>query len=129
MAHITFHFAVGITTGTICLLPWLFLMFPTKRNKANFIGKWIIICYSFGLWAIIPNILRRLGVSEEICSGWWMNLFFMHYAINILKTGGMLIGEIIITVCFFLQYVALLSTLMIVRKDTARNQIPPMQTP
>lgn len=121
MAHIAFHFSVGLATGTVCLLPWLMIMFPANERKANLTGKWIIICYSLGLWAVIPNILRRLGIPENICSGWWMNIFFLHHLINEIKKGGMLIGEITITACFFLQYIVLLITLKTVMKKRRRQ--------
>jgi len=78
---------------------------------APWFGKRLITAYALGLFAIIPGILRFVGMPEHMCNGWWMNVFIFYPVINKLKPGGMLVGEALVILCFALQYALLLAAL------------------
>ena len=121
MAHSLLHFAIGITIGTAVSTPLIILKlrFYDPRDPMNriavYILKWIIITFGIGLFAIIPNLLRRLGCPEFICGNSWMNFFLFHHFIDQIKKGGMLIGQILIFACFILQYMLIIIALTMAR--------------
>lgn len=123
MTDSTLHFALGMLTGMILFIH------PVIRNKiagrklAPAFKTWLIMSYCLAVFAIIPNILRRIGVPDTICNGWWMNVFLLHPLINGLKNGGMVIGRIGIITCFTIQYILLLTAIRLqLHRQPAHNQ-------
>jgi hypothetical protein len=104
MADTIFHIAMGMAAGTAILLPSVYRGLKNGEDTANPIRNWLIAAYGLGAWAVLPGMLKRLGVSE----GWWMNLFLLHPLINRMKGGGVLVGEILVVFFFVLQYVTIL---------------------
>lgn len=113
MAHSTLHFTLGMALGTSMLVRSVLPGFTSARESAALFGKWLIVSYALGFLAIVPNLLRSIGVPEIICGGWWMNIFLFHPLVDKVKTGGMLIGEVGIISCFVLQYALLLAALRV----------------
>jgi hypothetical protein len=81
--------------------------------------KWILISWILGFIAIIPNLLRQVGLSESIVRSPWMNLFVFHFALENLNAGGILRGGICIIFCFTLQY-----SLVLIAVLRAKKYIP-----
>ncbi len=119
MAHSSLHFFIGQLAGMVIFMPRLVRSFRRQQQLAFAFRSWLILSYSLAVFAIIPNILRRIGVPENICNGWWMNIFMFHSILDQIRHGGMLIGQAGIIACFSFQYVFLLTTLYhVLRKQT-----------
>lgn len=112
-ADSTVHFALGMLTGMILFIHPVIRDKIAGRKLAPAFKTWLIMSYGIAVFAIIPNILRRIGVPDTICNGWWMNIFLLHPLINRLKHGGMLIGRIGIIACFTIQYILLLTAIQL----------------
>ena len=111
MAHSAMHFVIGLAAGTAVLLPSVVKAARADGKGAAAFAKWIGVSWALALFAIVPNLLRSLGVPDAICSGWWMNVFLFHPVADRLKPGGMLIGELGIALLLTFQYVLLLAAL------------------
>jgi len=123
MAHSAMHFVIGLAAGTAVLLPSVVKAARRNDRLAPAFAKWIAISWALGLLAIVPSLLRGLGVPAAVCSGWWMNLFLFHPLADRLKPGGMLVGELGVALLLTLQYVLLLLAL-----QRARASIPSTRT-
>lgn len=115
MAHTVLHFSVGLAVGTAVPLAPVVRNLVRAERKAGLLRLWIGAAYAAGLFACVPNVLRSLGIPEQVCAGWWMNIFMLHPLIDALEDGGMLVGEILLAACFTLQYLVLLLTLRSIR--------------
>ena len=111
MAHTAMHFAIGLAVGTVALLPSLAKTARRGEKLAPAFARWIGLSWALGVLAIVPNVLRALGLPEAFCAGWWMNIFFLHPLADRLKSGGMLVGELAVAACLSLQYLLLLTAL------------------
>lgn len=96
------HFGIGMVLGTTAGLP--FLLHGGKQKASASSAKWLITAYITALAAVFPSLLGFLGVPESITGSWPMNLFLLHPFIDHLKSGGKLIGEVLVVSCFCLQY-------------------------
>lgn len=122
MAHSIFHFSVGLAIGTAGFLPGVIKALKSGTKVSPAVARWLILSYGLAAAAVVPNLLRRLGLPEPVVSGWWMNLFVFHPLIDRLKQGGMLFGEVIIAACFTLQYALIL---VMLGKTLRRKRILP----
>ena len=112
MAHSALHFSAGMALGTVAALP------PLVRRAAR--GEitlsrsftvWFAASYACGAWAIVPALLRRLGVPEGVCDSAWMNVFFLHPWLNRVKPGGATMGPLVLAAFLGAQYLCLLAAL------------------
>jgi hypothetical protein len=108
MAHSTFHFSLGLAVGMLALLPGLLGRMKRKERLSPAVARWLFVAYSIGMFAIVPNLLRRVGIPDAVCTGWWMNIFLFHPLIDRVKDGGVLIAEVMVLGCFGLQYLLIL---------------------
>ena len=115
MAHTIFHFAVGMAIGTAVLFPPVYRSLTGNGNAAKPMRNWLLAAYGLGTWAVLPGALKWLGIAD----GWWMNIFLLHPLINRFKNGGVLVGELLVTFFFVLQYVTVLIALRRRQKDGA----------
>ncbi|MFC1497828.1 hypothetical protein ACFLS1_05040 [Verrucomicrobiota bacterium] len=115
--HSSFHFALGLALGTLTFLPAILRRLLFEQRMAFLMRKWLWVSYALGIFAIIPNILRRIGTPEPVCTGWQMNIFLFHPLINNLKSGGMLIGLAVIIICFIIQYSFLTAAIALSNKS------------
>ncbi len=92
MADRMFHFAVGMALGLALGLPTVVLAWRRRPRLGMLIARLVVLTYAFGLFAVVPGILRYLGVPSRICDGWWMNLFVFHPLVDQTKSGGLLSG-------------------------------------
>lgn len=104
MADSALHFGVGLAVGTAAMLPALARAARRRQRLSPGLGRMIIVSYGLALWAIVPNLLRSVGVPPELCSEWPMNLFLLNPLINSWHPGGQLVGEVMLIGCFVLQY-------------------------
>ena len=111
MAHVAFHYALGLGLGTLAVLPVVGGRFIEGRPVSRPLGTLLVASHGLGLFAVVPNILRQAGAPEKLCSGWWMNLFLGHPLLDQVMTGGMLVGVGVILACSLLQYGVLLAAL------------------
>ena len=117
------HFALGLAVGTAVLLPSVLMKLRAREKTSHATGKLIAVSYALAGLAIVPNLLRHSGMPEYFCGGWWMNLFLFNPLLDRLKTGGMLIGEILIVLFFILHYFVILAG--IIKAGARQTSTPP----
>ena len=108
MAAATLHFAAGMAVGTAMTAPALRRAWRDRHPLARLMLRAILLVYGLGIYAMTPNLLRRIGCPENICTAWWTNLFLFHRAICCFWKGGRKLGEAAIGALGVLQYAALL---------------------
>jgi hypothetical protein len=111
MAHSTIHLTVGLAVGTAVFLPAAVKALRDGGKTAPAFARWIVTSWALALFAIVPSLLRYLGVPPSVCSMWWMNLFLLYPMLERMKHTGMVVGEISIALGLTLQYVLLLVAL------------------
>ena len=111
MAQSTLHFALGMIAGTAMSFPPLLRARLAGAKLSRHFTGWFLLAYGLGIYAIVPSLLRRAGVPDAVCDGWWMNLFLFHPLLDRLKDGGILLGEILVASGFILQYSLLLAAI------------------
>ena len=114
--HSTLHFAIGAGLATSALLPGTVNAIRNNAKSAGRIGFMILASYALGLLAVIPNLLRQIGLPEGVCTSPFMNFFLLHPLFDKIISGGMLIGELAIILFFALQYSLLLTAIKNIRK-------------
>lgn len=108
MAHPIFHFSTVLAAATAIQIPFLYKKMKSGQRPSQVIARFLIIAYGLAFFAITPNILGHLGMPDAFWTGWWMNVFIFHHAIDIIQNGGALIGELLYILCFTLQYTLIL---------------------
>lgn len=111
MAHSSLHFAFGMTLGSLISAPRFVRALRNREALSGHFRYWFIASYAAGTFAIIPGVLRRLGASNALCDGWWMNLFLFYPTINALKAGGQTMGPLLMGAILGLQYLSLVLAL------------------
>jgi hypothetical protein len=105
MAHVTLHFSLGMAVATACMAPALRTAWENRTPLAGLFRKWFTFCYLLGIYAVVPSLLRRMGLPNELCDGWWMNLFLFYPLVKkVLSFGGMPLGGAVMFTFFTLQY-------------------------
>jgi hypothetical protein len=121
MAHSTIHFAAGVALGSAIALPSLIRSWRANDKLAPSFRYWLFLSYGLGVFAVIPGLLRRAGVPDGFCDGWWMNIFLFYPVINAVKSGGMITGGLAIALGFVAQYALMLAALVRKRGTTLRR--------
>ena len=111
MAHATLHFSFGIVIGSCFALPALIKAWLGKLRGSDFFGRWLLLSYAAGIFAVVPGILRRLGGPDPICDGKWMNGFLLYPWINAIKPGAQTMGPLVLGALLGTQYLAILAAL------------------
>ena len=117
-AHGIFHIAIGMSIGTLIVLPSLMKAILSGNQVSEMLRRAGVIIYGLGAFAMFPSLLRRLGVPDAVCDGWWMNLFAGYSLIKQHVDGGMLIGELLVT----LQVLGHYALLMLLLWKVSRRQ-------
>jgi len=104
----SFHFGIGMAIGTACALPRLARAWHDDRPLTAAFRQWFLFSYGLGLWAIAPNLLRRLGAPEALATHPAMNIFLLHPLINHSMRGGVLRGAVLVGSIAGLQYLLML---------------------
>lgn len=107
-AHIAFHFSIGMLLGTGIGLYWLARRLCERQPLHPGFLAWFVWSYGLGAFAVVPSLLRLLGVPESVCSSWIMNVFLCHPLIDKLRSGGMITGGSIIIAIAASQYLFML---------------------
>ncbi len=115
MAHSAMHFGLGALAGASAGLP--LLRRALRKDTAKYSAIWVLLTYGVGAFAVIPSLLSLLGVPEPATAYWTMNLFLFHPLIDRVKSGGKLIGEMLIVSCFLFQYAIMMILLWRTRKQ------------
>jgi len=122
MSHAAIHVALGLIAGALLTLPRLARAWVRKRPLARACGRWLVLSYALGVYALIPSILGRLGVPPAVCQSEWMNLFLLHPWIRQMGPGGKAVGAAVIGTVFAAQY-GLLLLLLAYRQRHPVNQV------
>jgi hypothetical protein len=122
MAHAAIHFSLGLLLGTFLMLPGVIARWRRGGTLASPMGRWLLVSYAFGVWAIVPSLLARAGVPGSLASGPWMNLFLFHPLVRHLHPGGTIIGLFVLFLCFALQYALLLAAIRRRQRDAGERQ-------
>jgi len=109
MAHSTLHFSLGWMAGTAFAAPALLRAWISGRRLSPHFRRWFLASYLSGIYAVTPGILRRIGVPDGICDGWWMNVFVLYPLVNAWKSGAVTMGPLVLGACLGIQYVALVA--------------------
>ena len=108
MMHSTIHFSLGMLVGTALTCRPLLAAWKRGARVGPLLRRWLVVAYGLGLYAIVPNLLRRAGVAHAVCEGWLMNMFLFSPALNRLMQGGTISGPFIMGALVAAQYVILL---------------------
>lgn len=113
MADRSLHFGFGMVLGVLVVVPRLVRSWRSGEMVSRDLSRLLVVSCGLGVLAIVPNLLHKAGCSITFCSGWWMNVFVGHHLLGKLKPGGgALIGQILITACFSMQYVLVFAALI-----------------
>ncbi len=131
MANWSFHLAVGLLTGTaIGLYPALKSIIsagkPDCRDKPTCpaylcIGRMLVISAAMGILAIIPNIMMFAGLPQSLCRNPLMNIFVLHPLIDRVKSGGILIAELVLVSLFVFHYSLILAAIVRLRHSGSQS--------
>ena len=108
MAHSVIHFSAGMLIGALPGLPGLARSWRHREKLSGSLGRWLLQSYGTAFFAIVPSLLRFLGMPDKFCSGWWMNLFLLHPLLDRLIRGGTLAATASIIALPACQYAVLL---------------------
>ncbi len=111
MAHAALHFAVGLATGMAIQAPRIRQAWTRGQKLAPTVWRWLWLSWLMGTWAIVPSLLRYMGLSDSFCGGWWMNLFLFHPLINHWGPHGTIIGSVALVACFVFQYTVIVAAI------------------
>ncbi len=121
MASSTLHFSVGMLLGSLFTIPAVVHAWHQKGPVAYPLVKWCLLSILFGIYAVIPAIVRRIGDSPETGSHAVWNLFIFYPVIERLHLPGILAGELICIAIFSLQYATILLAILRARKHPFRQ--------
>ncbi len=108
MMHSTLHFSLGMVVGTALTYRPLLDAWRRRTATAPHLRRWLVVAYGLGVYAIIPNLLRRAGVPHSVCEAWFMNIFLLSPALNRLVQGGTIYGPFVMGLFVVSQYLTLL---------------------
>ncbi|MBL7077208.1 MAG: hypothetical protein ISS31_07040 [Kiritimatiellae bacterium] len=108
MMHSTLHFSLGMVVGTALTYRPLLDAWRRKAALAPHLRRWLIVAYGLGVYAIVPNLLRRAGVPHDLCEAWFMNIFLLSSALNRSIQGSALYGPFVMGILVTAQYAVLL---------------------
>ena len=111
MAHSTLHFSLGMIAGTAISLPSLVRAWRQNNRLSIRFLTWFLVSYGLGVYAVVPGLLRRLGLPDAFCDGSWMNAFLFYPLLNVVKPGALTSGPLTLAACFAFQYGLLLLAL------------------
>ena len=111
MTAFTAHFGLGMAAGTALAAPALWRRWQARAPLSGAFGRWILLAYGLGLFAIVPNALVRLGLPASWCASPVMNVFLLHPLLDRFGRGGEFRGAALIFALFALQYVLLLEAI------------------
>ncbi|MBT3294370.1 MAG: hypothetical protein HN919_17815 [Verrucomicrobia bacterium] len=121
MMHSTIHFSLGMLVGTALTCRPLLAAWKSGAHVAPLLRRWLVVAYGLGLYAIVPNLLRRAGIAHAVCEGWIMNIFLLSPMLNRLIQGGTISGPFIMSALVAAQYIILLQAV----RRTARQALRP----
>ena len=84
------------------------LLFLTPRDFKIYATFGMVVAYGLGVYAVVPNLLRRAGVPHDVCEGWYMNVFLLSSLLNRLVQGGTIYGPFVMGTLIAAQYAVLL---------------------
>ena len=110
MASSAIHFSIGMAVTGLAILPRLVRTWKQRGDKmAARLRSWLLLSYAVGLFAVVPNILRRAGMDEAICASAWMNVFLLHPLVDRVVSSGRSLGPVMVALIFAAQYGVLLA--------------------
>lgn len=122
MAHVTLHFSVGMLIGMLCMSRPLLPAWRDGRPLAGLCARAMVLALALGVYASIPSLLRRLGVPDDVCDGWWMNVFLGYPLIkSVFTAGGMPLGGLAVTAAFGAPYLFMLAAVRRARNYTSKS--------
>ena len=116
MAHAALHFSVGMALGLALAAPRLRAAWQTGKDVAPAVLRGLTASWGLGVFAIVPSLMRYVGIPSSCCEGWWMNVFLLHPWMNAHLPPLTLVGSAAFVGCFALQYVGVLAALFRVRR-------------
>jgi hypothetical protein len=108
MMHSTLHFSVGMLLGTALTCRPLLAAWKRNGGLAAPLRRWLVVAYGLGVYAVVPNLLRRAGAPHDTCEAWIMNLFLGSPTLNRMMQGGAITGPFVMGALIAAQYALLL---------------------
>lgn len=124
MAHSALHFSLGMLIGSAIALPAVARAWRAGGAMARGIGRWLLISYALGVFAIVPSLLRWCGVPAHVTGSRWMNLFLLHPLLTRCRPGGTIPAGVAIVLCFAAPYGLLLAAIWRATRRTSRPPPP-----
>ncbi len=104
MASTPLHFAIGASVGMTLLAPRLRQAWQTRVGLTAATRTWLLTSWACGVGASLPSLLKYVGVSESITTGFWMNIFFLHPLLNAFVSQNYLLGGTALGLTAAIQY-------------------------
>lgn len=109
MAHAALNLGVGILAGTV----WGWGRARQKgQAPSRALGALLLRAYGLGLWALIPSLLRCIGLSVRVTGHPLMNLFFLHPILDRWQKSDTAVAALLLTGLFALHYVILVRAVL-----------------
>lgn len=116
MAHSAMHFSLGMIVASAFSLPPLVRAWQRGRLLSGAFLRWFVLSGAMGAYAVLPGVLRRCGVPDRVCDGWWMNVFLFYPWLNRVKPGAMTSGPLLLGLCLALYYGVLVAAIVTQRR-------------
>ncbi len=124
MANVAFHMAAGLGLGAALTIAPVVRAWTSDARRARPIGRMLVAATLCGFLAVIPNVLRWLGLTEGLLQGALANAFVLHPAINRVQSQGMLIGHMLMALFFIGSYLLLLVAIVSTRRRISQANRP-----
>jgi hypothetical protein len=111
MAYSTIHFSLGMIVASALRLPPLARAWKEGQRLSRLFLLWFAWSYALGVFALIPNLLHRMGCPADLCAGWWTNVFLFFHLLNQPHYQGRKVGEFLILCLVAMQYGLLLAAI------------------
>ena len=111
MLHSTAHYAFGLLAAAAWRGPSLARAWREGLPLARDLGRGVLLSHALGLMAIVPNLLRRVGLPVEASEHPLMNVFFLAPLLNRALPGGSIVGPALLALLLAAQYSLLLLAL------------------
>lgn len=111
MAPTLLQFGIGMAVATLGHAPRLARAWRAAQPLAAPLGRWMLWSWGLGAFAIVPNLLRTLGLPDAAAQHGAMNIFLLNPLVGSLRPGDSLRGLILVAAMAGLQYLVLLAAI------------------
>ena len=118
MTHTAFHFAVGLTVGTLLALPRVMELWSSGDPLYGRIRQWILLSNALGILAVVPAVLVKIGLVSGPLHGWGWNIFLLYTFFETFWPNTTILGAAATTGLLGLQYIVTVAAVFRARART-----------